>query len=681
MKLSAQHLYGVILTSILVSSCAMARTSDTIPTTQSNALIRSDYKPKEITALCKAAIDNADTRLKEIAQLPAAKATVTTALLPFETILADLNDEANGLTFMGYVSTDEVIRNEGSACEETLGQYYVTLFTRRDLYNALLHNKPRNANEKRLLTETLRSFEKNGLKLSDEKLAELKTLLGEISRKETKFSANLNNDTSSVEFTEAELKGVTSNFLSRLKKSSNGKYIVTTKSTDYNAVMENAENPETRKRIMAAYFQRGGAENTQLLEEAVALRAQVANKLGFATWVDYRTSDRMAKSLTNVRDFVTNLKTKLATRNSEEYAQLLKMKKETYPQATSLDQWDVAYYNNQMKKRDYNVDTEVIREYFPAHLVVAGLFKVYSTLLGVEFKEVANAEVWSPDVKLYEIIDAKTKTRIGHFYADFFPRAGKYGHAAAFTLISGRKLGPKYEETVSAIVSNFSPASADKPSLLTHDEVETLFHEFGHIMHQTLTKAPYASLSGSSTARDFVEAPSQMLENWVWNENILNMISGHYKDETKKLPKALLDKMLAAKDFGQGRFYTRQLMLGIFDMTIHSQAGKVDVTKAYEDVYRDVIGQEPIAGGRFPGTFGHMMGGYDAGYYGYLWSEVYAQDMFSLFEKRGLLNTTLGSKYRKAILEKGGMQDAIDLLRKFLGREPNSDAFFRSLKI
>lgn len=675
MKQTLSTFFGAILASLILSHAVYAAPN---PTTN---VIRSDYKPGEITALCKAAIDKADERLKAVGELTPANSTIDNALLNFETIVADLNDDVNGLTFMGYVLPDEALRGEGSSCEESLGQYFVSLFTRRDLYAAISTNKARNANEARLLSETRLAFEKNGMKLSDDKLAELKKLLGEISSKETKFSANLNNDTTTVEFTETELKGVTPSFLARLQKSVGGKYVVTTKSTDYVAVMENAESPDTRKRLMEAYFQRGGTENTTLLEDTVALRAQVATLLGYPTWVDYRTSDRMAKSLKTVQDFLNGLKAKLATRNTDEFAKLLAMKQETDPSATTLNQWDIAYFSNQMKKRDYSVDTEVIREYFPAHLVVAGMFKVYSTLLGVEFKEVTNADVWSSDVKLYEIIDAKTKKQIGHFYADFFPRAGKYGHAAAFTLVSGRKVNGRFNQTLSAIVSNFSPATADKPSLLTHEEVETLFHEFGHIMHQTLTRAPYASLSGSSTARDFVEAPSQMLENWVWNADIVNMISGHYKDESKKLPKALLDKMIAAKDFGQGRFYTRQLMLGIFDMTIHSQSGKVDVNQTYEQVYRDVVGQEPIAGGRFPGTFGHMMGGYDAGYYGYLWSEVYAQDMFSLFEKRGLLNTRLGSRYRRTILEKGNMQDAIDLLRQFLGREPNSDAFFRSLKI
>ncbi|MEK6555323.1 MAG: M3 family metallopeptidase, partial [Bdellovibrionota bacterium] len=438
---------------------------------------------------------------------------------------------------------------------------------------------------------------------------------------------------------------------------------------------------QTRKKMLVAYLNRGTYENTELLEKTVQLRSQAAKILGYNTWVDYKSSDRMAKNRKTIEEFLVGLKQRVAAKTKQDLDLLLPLKKIEDPSATVINQEDISYYLNTYKKTKLSVDNELIREYFPAATVVEGMFAVYSKLLGVSYKAVANAKVWSPDVVLYEITDTKTKTRIGYFYADFYPRAGKYGHAAAFTLVSGREVNGKYNETVSSIVSNFTPAGPGKPALLSHDEVETLFHEFGHIMHQTLTRAKYASLSGSSTSRDFVEAPSQMLENWVWDAKILNLISGHYTDTKKKLPKALLDKMLQAKNFGQGYFYSRQLTFGLFDMEIHSTPGAVRVDDVYNRYFKELIGVDPIAGVHFPGTFGHMMGGYDAGYYGYLWSEVYAQDMFSIFEKRGLLNAKVGGKYRRAILEQGSMKDAIDLLREFLGREPNSDAFFKKIGI
>ena len=645
-----------------------------------NKLIRSNYAAGEVTELCLAAISKIENQLTAISS--ASVKDVDSTLLAFENAMADFNDDVQPLTFMGYVSKDEQISKEGSTCEEKLGEFYVGVFTRRDLYDSLKNLKPRTAGEQRLLSETLKGFESNGLKLSDETLAKVKALRTELSAKEAKFSANLNADATTVEFTQDELKGAPADFLGRLNKTEDGKYIVTTKSTDYSAVMQNVEVSESRHKMLLAYLNRSATENTQLLEEAVVIRNQVAKLLGFDNWADYRTANRMAKNKQNALDFLNDLKSKLAIRNQQDFDLLLKFKKELDPSAKSLDQWDLIYLSTQLQKRDYSIDIEKIREYFPADTVIAGMFEVYSKLLGVKYVQVQNPDVWSSDVRLYEVRDPSTDKLLAYFYADFVPRQGKYGHAAAFPLIAGRKLADgSYTVPVASIVANFSPPTADKPSLMTHDEVETLFHEFGHIMHQTLTTAPYASLSGTSVAQDFVEAPSQMLENWVWSPEILNLISGHYKNTSEKLPKQLLEKMLAAKDFGQGNAYTKQLLYALFDMTIHTQAGAVDVTKTFDDLYRQIIGQEPIAGGHFAATFGHMMGGYDAGYYGYLWSEVYAQDMFSQFPADDLTNSTVGGRYRSVILERGGMQEAIELLREFLGREPNADAFFKKLGI
>jgi thimet oligopeptidase len=359
----------------------------------------------------------------------------------------------------------------------------------------------------------------------------------------------------------------------------------------------------------------------------------------------------------------------------------LARKQKDDPAATKIDEWDIRYYSYQLKKETYSVDDEKIREYFPAEVVMKGIFEVYSQLLGVTFIEVLGAEVWAEGVKLYQIVDVKDQRLIGYFYLDMIPRDLKYDHFAAFPLISARVLpNGQYSRPVASIVGNFNPPSDGKPSLLNHYEVETAFHEFGHIMHQTLTTAPYASLSGSNVAQDFVEAPSQMLENWVWNAGILSQLSSHYKTG-EKLPKALLDGMLKADDFNKGYLNSRQLTFGLFDMAIHTTDGPVDVTEVYKQTFRDVIGLEPIETSHFPASFGHLMGGYDAGYYGYMWSLVYAQDMFTRFEQGGLLSPQVGADYRTWILEKGSMIDAIEVVRGFLGREPNSDAFYRMLGI
>jgi thimet oligopeptidase len=645
-------------------------------------LVRSDYAKGDVKRLCAEAIKRADDQLNELAKQAPEGRTLDNTVLSFEKILADLGDETGPLTFMGYVATDEGLRAEGSACEEELGAVYVAIMTRRDIYDAIKDQTGRNRAELRLVTQTLRGFEQNGLKLPNDKLQRVKELQTQLSQKTAKYQSLLNNDVSTVEFKLEELAGAPASFLARLKTSTSGKLIVTTKGTDYLAVMENCSNEQTRKAMQLAYFNRGGAETVKLLEEAVILRQQIAKLLGFSTWAEYRTQPRMVQNADTVEKFLENLKGKLSEGNQNDFAQLLRFKKELDPTATALNQWDIAYMGNQLKKRDFAVDDEMIREFFPANSVVSGLFSVYSEMLGVSFLELTDAKVWAPGVKLFEIRNKSDGRLIGFFYADLYPRPGKYGHAAAFPLISGRMLPEGYYSLpVAAMVTNMAPPSANKPSLLSHDEVETLFHEFGHIMHQTLTRAPYASLSGSGVAQDFVEAPSQMLENWVWQKDILNRISGHYSDQTKKLPDELLQKMLNLKDFQQASSYTKQLLYGTFDFSIHTQEGPVDVTKTYDDLYRGIMKQEPIEGGHFPGSFGHMMGGYDAGYYSYLWSKVFAQDMFTLFKEKGVTSPEVGMKYRQIILERGNMQDASVLLRDFLGREPSNKAFYDDLHI
>jgi thimet oligopeptidase len=342
----------------------------------------------------------------------------------------------------------------------------------------------------------------------------------------------------------------------------------------------------------------------------------------------------------------------------------------------------VRYIEYQIKKNKYSLDEEKIKEYFPSDKTVEKMFEIYSTLLGVKFERVKEAKVWSPDVQFYRVIDKQTHLPVAYFYTDFIPREGKFSHAAAFPLRTGKLIREgTYLKPIAAIVANFTPPSDGKPSLLTHDEVETLFHEFGHIMHHTLSKAPYSSLSGFSVARDFIEAPSQMLEEWVWSPKILNQISGHYKNPAKKLPAHLIQKMIAARKFGQSHFYTRQLWLGNIDMAYHSNPDKnIDTTAVQLKMYKDIIGLDGAADTHFEARFGHLMG-YDAGYYGYLWSEVYAKDMFTLFEKEGLLSSKAGSKYRKVILEQGNMKDALDLVKEFLGRNPSPKPFYRFLGI
>ncbi len=645
-------------------------------------LIRYEYREKEITGLCDDYIKSTEARLNVWQKENEAKSSISVqALLDYESVLADFSDELQPLTFMGSVSTVKYIRDEASACEEKTSVFQNKISTTKAYYNILKKVTTSETDEARLLKETLFGFEMAGMSLPDDKLLKFKELMDKLTGLTVQFSQNLNNDTSSVSFKAEELKGAKDSFLERLKKDKDGLYIVTTKAPDYVHVIENVEVAETRKRMMFAYYNRQGEVNTKLLQDAIKVRSEMGQLMGSKTFADYSLRQKMAKDSATVFKFLNGLVTKLAKRNRADLRELASFKKTGLKDSTPFQVWDASYVSNQLKKKKFNIDDEALREYFPAEHVTEQVFNVYSQLLGVRYKRIPNAKTWAPQVDLYEVSDSKTQDVIGYFFTDFIPREGKYGHAAAFPLRAGRVLdGQNYLKPIASIVANFAPAAPGKPVLLSHEEVETFFHEFGHIMHNILTKAKYASLSGSNVKWDFVEAPSQMLENWVWEKEILSKLSKDPKKPTGHLPDKIIRQLQSSRFFGSGLMYTRQLIYGLFDMNIHTNPD-LDVTAEYGKVYQTLSGMKPLENIHVPASFGHLMGGYAAGYYGYLWSKVFAEDMYSKFKAKGILSPIVGGQYRKEILEKGNMEDPMILLKKFLGREPNNKAFFKSLGI
>jgi len=644
--------------------------------------LKSQYRPGEITALCETAISAANASLDRIAALPPDERSLDTTLLAFETAMADFNDTTLPLTLMGYVYPDPAIAAEGSACEEKAGIFVVGVFTRRDLYDAITTSVPRTPEEARLKKETLRQFRKNGLALPDDGLAVVRSLKEQLTKFEVEFTANLNNDTSSVLFSAAELDGVPKEALATFARVDDGLYRVTTKYPDYIPVMQNANNTGTRKRLYAAFVNRQADPNTRLLEEAICVRQQCAKELGYASWADYRLDGRMAKSTGKVLAFLEGLTDPLKEKIRHDLTALHTLKIELEPGAADrVEPWDLTYLTEQERKRRFALDNEEIRKYFPFERVVQGMFDRFGPLFGIRFSEVTDADVWAPGVKLYRVINAADDQTLAYIYFDMFPRDGKYGHMMMVPLIAGRAAGTGYTVPVTAIVGNFRAPSGGAPSLLTHDDVEGLFHEFGHALHGSLTRAPYASLSGSSVEWDFVETPSQALENWAWEPEVLDAISGNYANPDEKLPDDLRNRIIAARDLGAGLKYTRMLVISTEDMAFHTAAGPVDTTATADRIYEDLMGIPPLEGGHEPATIGHFMGGYDAGYYSYLWAEVYALNIFARFKKDGLSNAATGAAYRHRILEQGNMKDGEVLLNGFLEKDPSMDVFYERLQI
>ena len=647
--------------------------------------VQYSYSPAEISSICTAEQGRLVDRLNKIASQNKDTATVPSTFLAMELATTEFFNVVNPVTFMKDVSTDEKVREVAAECNEKIGQLFVEIFAREDLYGVLAAAAGKATNlgdaEKKLVDETLSAFVRNGLALPPAKRQVFIAKKQEIISRQESFNRRIAEGTKEFVLVDAsQLDGLTPEFIQTLEKTANGQYKIKMDKATVLPFMENARNEAARKAVDLKFNNLGGQENVDDLEMTVRLRHEAATMLGFKNHAAYVLDRQMAKTPEKVLAFLGPLVEKLKVIGERDLAEFKKIKQAEFPGSSpEVNAWDWRYLANERKKTQFQIDSQKIKEYFPLQTVLDGMFDVYQQLLGVKFTEIKNGATWHPTVKLFKI--TRNDKNVAYFYMDLFPRDGKYNHFAAFELLKGYvKPDGFYRVPVAAIVGNFSPPSPTAPSLLEHDEVETMFHEFGHIMHQTLTTAKYASLSGTSVMTDFVEAPSQMLENWVWKKEVLQKLSGHYKNPAEKLPNELIEKMLAAKTVNSGVTYLRQASFALIDMTYHTSPN-VDSksTEIYTDISRSTM-LIPIQNGSHPQAgFGHLMGGYDAGYYGYLWSKVYAEDMFTRFDNEGLLNPKTGGDYVKWILEPGGVPNLFDLIKGFLGREPNDEAFLRSL--
>lgn len=641
--------------------------------------------PKDIETQCAKIKKDVEAALKTIEAVPAKKRSFENTVWAFEDlgVRPEDVDPVAGISFLKNVSPDKAVRDAANTCESDIKSFSVDVYTREKLYGAFRDYADKkeklDAEEQKLLDRILFEFQRNGLALDAKKRGQVKELKQRLITIQQEFDRNLNEYKDFLDVTRQELDGLPEDYIAKLSTAPEGKYRVTLQYPDYIPFMENAKNEAPRKALEFKFNNRAAEKNTPLLEQAIALRHQIANLMGHPTHAHFVLTDRMAKKPEAVSEFLTALRPKLTQKALPELETLKALKKkEGREGADKINAWEFAYYDNLLKKTQYDLDDQKIKEYFPMERTLEGMMKLYQGLLSVRFVKIDPPYVWHPEVTQYEVRDEASGDRIGYFYLDLFPREGKYGHAAAFGLVPGRRMKDgSYQYPVAAMVANFNKPGAGLPSLLQHSEVETLFHEFGHVMHQVLTQARYARFSGTAVAWDFVEAPSQMFENWVWNAGVLRDLSSHYKDG-KPLPEDLLKRMVDAKNLNSGLRYLRQVFYATVDQTYHTREA-ADSTSLYNDLRTQISLIPATAGTRGQASFGHLMHGYDSGYYGYLWSEVFAADMFSFFEKNGLLNKEMGMRYRKLILEAGSMRDEAESLRNFLGRAPEQNAFIKSI--
>ena len=640
----------------------------------------------DIADATEVVLKNAEEILQKILRVDKKDRTFENTLEKIDDIYATIEMVWSPGYLMSSTHTDEKIRDEGLESSRKIEKYMTDLALNKDLYNAVLDYSATDEGEnlieykKKFLDDTIRDFRRSGLALSDEKRNKVKALFNSLSDLGLAFSKNIADYQDTLFLSEDEMKGLPKVYkMERLQK--DGRYAVDMSYPSIGPYFKLAESDRSRKELRFRYNNRAKESNLEILDDIIRKRGQLSTLLGYRSYAEYRTEDRMAKTPENVWAFEKDLITKVRKKAEADVGIMLKIKSERNKEvATKIGPWEASYYENLVLKKDFDLDSEEVKKYFEFNNVTQGLFTIYQTLFNIRFKEVKDPSVWHDDVLMYEVFDGSTDELIGSFYLDMFPRANKYSHAAAFSVTMGKMTRNGYQRPATALVCNFPKPSDLEPSLLTHDNVETYFHEFGHLVHGVLTRAPLMSYAGTSVARDFVEAPSQMLENWVWQKGPLSLFAQHYQTG-ETIPDSLLDKMVAAKNVNSGTKALQQIFYGVLDLTLHDgyDPDKDGSTTEIVERLQNELTLYPFQSGtHMQAAFGHL-NGYGSAYYGYKWSEVYAHDMFSIFEQNGIMDARTGMRYREIILEKGGTEEALDLVKEFLGREPNNKAFLKSM--
>ena len=647
----------------------------------------SSLNAKVIPVRTLEVITRAKTQYKRILRLGSVSPTMHNTLLALDNLQNELWRFGSPMYLMAYTHPSADVRKAGLKCIADLEKFSNRIFLSKRLYRVFLkfsqtsEGRSLTGEYKRALQDILKSMRKNGLALSDSKLKQVRKIRNMLTKCGMDFSNNIRNSGGELHLnTTDQIAGLSERYL-KARKNKDGGYTVDLTYPSFFPFLRHARWAKGRKKLLTMYYQRAMKKNVPLLRKILRLRKRLTALLGFKNYASYVLVDRMAKNPDTVWQFINDLKVKLAPLAERDLKLLSKFKQqETGNSKADLKIWDVFYYSARAREKLFSLKTADIRPYFPVSGVIQGLFRISQTLFGVEFREVSSPSVWHKDVKLFEAFDRKTGALIGRFYMDLYPRKGKYGHAAMFGIFPGKQMGPDIRQLPAfALVCNFPRGTEDQPGLLSFDEVETFFHEFGHGLHDLLSTTKLQMFSGTSVQRDFVETPSQFYENWIYIPSVLRSFARHYKTG-KSIPMKIVNALIRSRSFLGGYLNTKQLFYATYDMTLNDRydpdAG-TSTSLVYKKMHNRMTGLKLISGTAPEAAFGHLIG-YAAGYYGYLWSKVYAQDLFSPFLKRGV-DPVLGMKYRRIILANGGSVDPMILLKRFLGRTPQNRAFLKTI--
>lgn len=631
----------------------------------------------DVTGFEKVVTDHLAAADASVAKLTSAKGngarTISSTLVPFDDAVRHINSAAYLSTLMQQVHPDATFRDHAEQMVRKASAAQTALSLNRDVYKALSSLKLASSDPatryyvKRYLLE----FRLAGVDKDDATRAQLKKLNDDLTEEQSSFDRNISDDQKQVEVTDAkELDGLPPDYIEHHKPGADGKIIITTNYPDIIPALTFSKSDPLRRRLFLAFNTRAYPKNKEVLENMMKTRYQIATLLGYSSWADYNAADKMIKTGANIGDFIEKVRAAAEPIAKREFEMQLAEKRKTVPEATEISTYETSFLSESVRRAQFNFDSQVVRPYLPFNEVRKGILDTAATLFHVTFRQEENAPAWDPSVETWDVFDAGKM--IGRFYLDMHPRAGKFSHAEMAPVLDGIR-GKQLPEAT--LVCNFPAPTADDPGLMNYGDVVTFFHEFGHLMHHILGgQQQWAGITGISMEGDFVEAPSQMLEEWMRSPQVLATFARHYKTG-EPIPAELVARMNRASAFGRGIWTSQQDSYTALSYDIYkTKPDDVDleaVTLSDTMKYTPFV---PLPGTHMYTAFGHLAG-YSSAYYTYLWDKVIAEDFFDQFDQHNLLSGPAPMRYRRTVLEPGGSVSANTLVKNFLGREENMKAF------
>ncbi len=630
--------------------------------------------PDDFAAGCRRDMQRARAEAERAKTTRARDANAT--LRAFDGAFGSLAEAASRASLARNVHPDPGMRTIAEACEQEVEALSTELSLDRGLYDALssLDVSGKDSATRHLVEKSLRDFRRAGVDRDDATRARVRALREELVRIGQEFGRNIKDDVRRLEVAPADLDGLPEDWRRAHPIGADGKVAVTTDNVDYVPFMTYARSERAREALWRLYRMRGHPKNLDALSRMLARRAELARVLGYPSWAAYVTEDKMIGSSEAAAEFIDRIAGASEPRMGRDFAQLLARKRKDAPAAERVEPWDSAFLQERIKSEEYGFDSQSVRPYFEYARVRDGVLEVTGRIFGIEYRRVEGAPVWHPEVLAYDVVEDGRLA--GRVYLDMHPREGKYKHYAQFTLASGQR-GVRLPEGV--LVCNFPKPAQGVPALMEHGDVKTFFHELGHLLHHVLGgHTRWAAQSGVATEWDFVEAPSQMLEEWVWDPEVLARFARHVETGAP-VPASLVRRMKAADEYGKGLMVRQQMFYAATSLELHSRPPDgLDTTALVAELQERYTPFRHVEGTYFQESFGHL-DGYSAIYYTYMWSLVIAKDLFGPFREAGLMDPAVARRYRRAILEPGGSKPAAELVKDFLGRLHGFEAFERWL--